>query len=83
MLAPGVDVLVAGAAIGLGSAIALAAPNVVEIFGYHEWRRAPEGAGRRIVRWRPTVGWALVMAAAFTLCLFGMMQRLEFLYFQF
>jgi D-alanyl-lipoteichoic acid acyltransferase DltB (MBOAT superfamily) len=67
--------------VGLALAIALALPNVPQIFRYREYRRAPERGS--FVRWRPNVVWALVIAAAFTLSLFGMWQRLEFLYFQF
>ncbi|MES2029849.1 MAG: MBOAT family protein [Pseudomonadota bacterium] len=61
--------------------VAVAAPNVPQIFGYREYRRAPEP--RTFVRWRPNFGWALLVAIAFTMALFGMWQRLEFLYFQF
>jgi alginate O-acetyltransferase complex protein AlgI len=65
----------------LALAIALFLPNVPQIFGYREYRRAPEKPGR--LRWRPNVAWALVSALALSFSLFGMWQRLEFLYFRF
>ncbi len=65
----------------LALAIALLLPNVPQIFGYCEYRRAPGKPGR--LRWRPNVAWALVSAFALSISLFGMWQRLEFLYFQF
>ena len=61
--------------------IALTAPNVPQIFGYREYRRPPEKAA--LVQWRPNATWACLTALAFTVALFGMWQRLEFLYFQF
>ncbi|MGJ4928304.1 MBOAT family O-acyltransferase [Bradyrhizobium sp. HKCCYLS2038] len=71
-----------GAAIvGCALAVALGCPNTLQIFGYREYHHAPEPDGR--LRWRPTAGWAALTAAALTLSLFGMWQRLEFLYFQF
>jgi alginate O-acetyltransferase complex protein AlgI len=69
------------AMVTLALAIALFLPNVPQIFGYREYRRAPEKPGR--MRWRPNVTWALVSALALSISLFGMWQRLEFLYFQF
>jgi alginate O-acetyltransferase complex protein AlgI len=79
----GADRLLAagGIAVAVALLVAVALPNVPQIFGYREYRRAPEFRG--IVRWRPTWPWALVVAIAFTIALFGMWQRLEFLYFQF
>jgi len=74
---------VALAMIAAGLLIVLMLPNVPQIFGYHEVRRAPEANARARLRWRPNAEWALIIAAAFTVCLFGMWQRLEFLYFQF
>jgi alginate O-acetyltransferase complex protein AlgI len=73
--------LIGGGAVALALAIALALPNVPQIFGYREYRRAPE----RIdwLRWRPSAVWALLSALALAISLFGMWQRLEFLYFQF
>jgi len=35
------------------------------------------------LRWRPNWAWAMVSALALSISLFGMWQRLEFLYFQF
>ena len=61
--------------------IALSLPNVPQIFRYHEYRRAPEKS--TWPQWRPSFAWALFSALAFTISLFGMWQRLEFLYFQF
>jgi alginate O-acetyltransferase complex protein AlgI len=67
--------------VALALAIALCLPNVPQLFGYREYRRAPEKA--RLPRWRPNGTWALVTALALAISLFGMWQRLEFLYFQF
>jgi alginate O-acetyltransferase complex protein AlgI len=73
--------LIGGGAVALALAIALCLPNVPQLFGYREYRRAPEKA--IWLRWRPNVAWALVTALAVAISLFGMWQRLEFLYFQF
>jgi alginate O-acetyltransferase complex protein AlgI len=73
--------LIGGGAVALALAIALLLPNVPQLFGYREYRRAPERASW--LRWRPNAAWALVTAIAFAISLFGMWQRLEFLYFQF
>jgi alginate O-acetyltransferase complex protein AlgI len=62
-------------------AIALWLPNVPQLFGYREYRRAPEPSSWP--RWRPNLAWALLSALAFAISLFGMWQHLEFLYFQF
>jgi hypothetical protein len=62
-------------------AIALSLPNVPQLFGYREYRHAPEKD--TLLRWRPNGAWALVTALALAISLFGMWQRLEFLYFQF
>ena len=67
--------------VALALAIALALPNVPQLFRYREYRRAPER--RAALRWRPNAAWALLTALAFAISLFGMWQRLEFLYFQF
>jgi alginate O-acetyltransferase complex protein AlgI len=61
--------------------IALSLPNVPQILRYREYRRAPEQ--NTYVRWRPNAGWAIFTALALSISLFGMWQRLEFLYFQF
>jgi alginate O-acetyltransferase complex protein AlgI len=74
-------VLIGGCMVALALAIALFLPNVPQLFGYREYRRAPEKAGWP--RWRPNAAWALVSALAVAISLFGMWQRLEFLYFQF
>jgi hypothetical protein len=73
--------LIGGGAVALALAIALSLPNVPQLFGYREYRRAPEPAGS--LRWRPNWAWTLVSALALAISLFGMWQRLEFLYFQF
>jgi hypothetical protein len=68
-------------AVALALALVLLMPHVSQLFGYREYRRAPEPAGWP--RWRPTWPWALLAALATTTSLFGMWQQLEFLYFQF
>jgi hypothetical protein len=73
--------LIGGCIVALALAIALGLPNVPQLFRYREYRRAPES--RAFVRWRPNGAWALFTALAFAIALFGMWQRLEFLYFQF
>src|SRR3984893_13541765 len=73
--------LIGGCAVALAMAIALALPNVPQLFGYREYRRAPEPAA--LLRWRPNAAWGLLSALALAISLFGMLQRLEFLYFQF
>jgi alginate O-acetyltransferase complex protein AlgI len=73
--------LIGGGAVALTLAIALFLPNVPQIFGYREYRRSPERSA--FVLWRPNAAWALFTALALSSSLFGMWQRLEFLYFQF
>jgi D-alanyl-lipoteichoic acid acyltransferase DltB (MBOAT superfamily) len=73
--------LIGGGIVALALAIALSLPNVPQLFRYREYRHAPER--RASVRWRPNGAWALFTALAFAISLFGMWQRLEFLYFQF
>ncbi len=68
-----------GAALAL--VVALTMPNVPQIFGYREYRSAPERVSW--IKWRPNFAWALLVATAATLSLFGMWHQLEFLYFQF
>jgi D-alanyl-lipoteichoic acid acyltransferase DltB (MBOAT superfamily) len=73
--------LIGGGVVALALAMALWLPNVPQLFGYREYRHAPEQAG--LLRWRPNLAWALLSALALAISLFGMWQRLEFLYFQF
>ena len=73
--------VIGGAAVMVALAIALFLPNVPQIFRYREYRRAPESSAWP--QWQPRFAWALMSAIAFALSLFGMWQRLEFLYFQF
>jgi alginate O-acetyltransferase complex protein AlgI len=68
-------------AVAMALAVALFFPNVPKIYGYREYRRPPEHSA--LVRWRPSAAWAVVTALALASSLFGMWQRLEFLYFQF
>jgi D-alanyl-lipoteichoic acid acyltransferase DltB (MBOAT superfamily) len=73
--------LIGMALVAVALAVALLMPNVQQLFGYREYRRAREKS--ECLRWRPDVAWAFVAAFAFAVSLFGMWQRLEFLYFQF
>jgi D-alanyl-lipoteichoic acid acyltransferase DltB (MBOAT superfamily) len=73
--------LIGVSAVMLTLAIVLWLPNVPQLFGYREYRHAPEPSAWP--RWRPNLAWALLCALAFATSLFGMWQRLEFLYFQF
>jgi D-alanyl-lipoteichoic acid acyltransferase DltB (MBOAT superfamily) len=65
----------------LALVIALCLPNVPQLFRYREYRRAPEFS--LWPQWRPNFAWALLSACAVVISLFGMWQKLEFLYFQF
>jgi hypothetical protein len=73
--------LIGWSAVAAALAVALLLPNVPQTFRYREYRRAPEN--RSFLIWRPTPSWALAVAIAFAISLFGMWQRVEFLYFQF
>jgi len=73
--------LIGLAAVAVAIAIVVAMPNVPRVFRYREYRRAPAQASA--LRWRPNTVWSIIVAAMLTTALFGMWQRLEFLYFQF
>ena len=73
--------LFGGGAVVLSLAVALFLPNVPQLFGYREYRRNPEQA--KFLGWRLNFAWALLIAQALVISLFGMWQRVEFLYFQF
>ena len=73
--------LIGYTAVALVSAIALFAPNSIQLFGYREYRHSADKNPQ--VQWRPNLRWAIFTAMAFSSSLFGMWQRLEFLYFQF
>ena len=81
LIGEGPLLLIGSGAVVLALGIALALPNVPQIFRYREYRRAPESA--TWLQWRPSLAWALLSALALAISLFGMWQRLEFLYFQF
>src|ERR1700756_3592465 len=61
--------LIGWGAVAAALAVALVLPNVPETFRYREYCRAPERRGFLI--WRPTLGWALAIAAAFAISMFG------------
>src|SRR6516165_4183389 len=73
--------LIGGGSIAAALAIVLFLPNVPRLFRYGEYRRRPEPATR--LNWHPNFIWATVTALALVVSLFGMWQRIEFLYFQF
>jgi hypothetical protein len=73
--------LIGAASIAAALAVALFLPNVPRLFRYREYRRAPEPATP--LDWQPNFMWAAVTALALAVSLFGMWQRIEFLYFQF
>jgi alginate O-acetyltransferase complex protein AlgI len=73
--------MIGGGAVMMTLAFALWLPNVPQIFGYREYRRVREPSAWP--RWRPNLAWALLSAFALAISLFGMWQKLEFLYFQF
>lgn len=73
--------LIGSFAVAAALAIALFLPNVPQIFRYREYRRATDSTS--LIRWKPTLLWALAVGVAFAVALFGMWQRMEFLYFQF
>ena len=73
--------MIGSGAVALGLISVLVLPNVPQLFGYREFRHAPERVAWP--RWRPTAAWALLVALAYTISLFGMWQHWEFLYFQF
>ena len=73
--------LIGWSAIALGMAVALFLPNVPQVYRYREYRRKPESGA--FPNWRPNFIWASLTALALVVSLFGMWQRVEFLYFQF
>lgn len=73
---------VATMVVGLGLAITIVLPSTMDVFRYREYRSPPQ-VKRSPWQWRPTGWWALGVATALSLSIFGMWQRLEFLYFQF
>jgi hypothetical protein len=73
--------LIGSLAVAVALAAALLLPNTAQLYGYREYRRAPEPSPGPC--WQPNIAWASVCALALTASLFGMWQRLEFLYFQF
>lgn len=75
------SLLIGASTTALALVCALALPNVPQIFRYREYRRALEQGSP--IRWKPDAIWAMVVALAFAISLFGMWQRMEFLYFQF
>lgn len=75
------SLLVGVGAVLVAALCALILPNVPQIFRYREYRHAPEQGSP--VRWKPNTIWAIVVALTFATALFGMWQRMEFLYFQF
>ena len=81
LLPDGRLLLIGGCIVALALVIAVFMPNVPQLFRYREYRRAPEPPA--LLRWRPNGAWALITALALAISLFGMWQRLEFLYFQF
>ncbi len=75
------SLLIGAGATALALICALVLPNVPQIFRYREYRRAPEQGSP--IHWKPDAIWAMVVSLAFAISLFGMWQRMEFLYFQF
>jgi alginate O-acetyltransferase complex protein AlgI len=73
---------VAATLVGLGLAITVVLPSTMDVFRYREYRSPPQ-AQRCRWQWRPSGWWALGVATALSLSIFGMWQHLEFLYFQF
>jgi hypothetical protein len=73
--------LIGACVVVLNLIVALSLPNVPQLFRHREYRHAPEQGA--FLHWRPNGAWAFFAALAFALSLFGMWQRLEFLYFQF
>src|SRR6185369_1196578 len=47
--------LIGAGAVALALAVAVRLPNVPQLFGYREYRRAPEPA--HWLRWRPNLAW--------------------------
>lgn len=75
------SLLLGAGATAVALVCALTLPNVPQMFRYREYRRAPEQGSA--IRWKPNSLWAMIVALVFAIALFGMWQRMEFLYFQF
>jgi hypothetical protein len=73
---------VAAMVVGLGLAITIALPSTMDVFRYRGYRHPPQ-VRRHRWQWRLTGSRARGVATALSLSIFGMWQRLEFLYFQF
>lgn len=81
LVGPEMSLWLGAGATAVALVCALASPNVPQLFRYREYRRAPETGSP--VHWKPNVLWAMIVALTFAISLFGMWQRMEFLYFQF
>ncbi|CAN5204089.1 MBOAT family protein [soil metagenome] len=81
LVGPEMSLWLGGGVTAVALICALALPNVPQLFRYREYRRAPETGSP--IHWKPNVLWAMIVALAFAISLFGMWQRMEFLYFQF
>lgn len=62
--------------------VAFAAPNTQEIFARYT-AGVTQAAKRRYLAWSPSKPWSVALAVLFLVCVFGMQNTSEFLYFQF
>ena len=67
----------------LAGVMAVALPNIPEIFRLADQVRAPVPAVRGVLHWRPTRAWALATTAVFCASVFLLERPSVFLYFQF